>query len=256
MDQATTAARRYPVWDRTTRWFHWINFLCVLVLSVLATIMLNGKRLGLPHSGSLLLKYLHAYVGYIFAINLAWRLVWGFVGNEYARWRAVLPFGRDFGDRLREQCRLLGRAAGSQYIGHSPLARIMITALLALLVGQVVTGLVIAGTDLYLPPAGHYFARWVTDGDAARLAQLQPGSTDHVVTASYEAMKAFRKPFKTVHEVSFYVLLVAIAAHILANILEEILHQTGQISAMFSGAKTLSGPPADGPASDDIGISG
>ena len=31
----------------------------------------------------------HVYIGYVFAINLVWRLVWGFMGNRFSRWRAI-----------------------------------------------------------------------------------------------------------------------------------------------------------------------
>jgi cytochrome b len=246
MNREVGVARQYRVWDRTTRIFHWLNFLCVLALSVLGTIMLNGKLLGLAPAGSLLVKTLHAYVGYVFVLNLAWRLVWAFVGNRYARWSALLPFGKRYLRTVREQLRALRIGQDLAYVGHSPLARLMIGALLLLLVIQAITGLVIAGTDLYLPPFGSYFAEWVTNGDPARLALLQPGSTEHVVGESLEAMKVFRRPFKEVHEYSFYLLLVAVALHILANVLEEARHATGQISSMFSGVKTLTGRPADG----------
>jgi cytochrome b len=245
MDHAMGAATRYRVWDRTTRLFHWINFCCVLALSALAIVMLNGKLLGLSHDGSILLKTVHAYVGYVFAINLGWRLVWAFVGNRHARWAAFLPGGKGFAAALGRQVRSLRSGYDLPYVGHSPLARIMIGGLLVLLVVQAMTGLLLAGTDLYLPPFGGYMADWVTGGDPSRLAQLQPGSTEHVVSGAYEAMRGFRRPVKLTHEFGFYVLLTAIALHILANILEDVRYGTGQISAMFSGIKTLRGKPVD-----------
>jgi cytochrome b len=247
MNRQVGVIRQYRVWDRTTRVFHWINFLCVLVLAVLGTIMLNGKLLGLTPGGSLLVKNLHAYTGYAFAANLAWRLLWAFIGNKYARWRALLPFGQGFVQALREQLRGLGGGHEPAYVGHSPLARIMIVGMLLLLATQAITGLLLASTDLYLPPLGGYMAEWVTNGDPEKLKLLQPGSTENVVRDSYDAMKAFRKPFKLTHEYGFYLLLVMIVLHIFANILEEARQSTGQISAMFSGVKTLTGKPVDNP---------
>ncbi len=62
----------YRVWDRTTRWFHWINALCVIGLAMLGLAILNEKSFGVSADGKVLLKTLHAYVGYVFVINLTW----------------------------------------------------------------------------------------------------------------------------------------------------------------------------------------
>lgn len=244
-DPAYGPIRSYRVWDRTTRAFHWINVVCVLFLAVIGTVLLNGKTLGLSHDGSTLLKTIHAYVGYVFVLNLAWRLIWAFAGNRHARWRAILPAGSGFSTALRDQVRAVRNGQPAVYIGRSPLGRIMITMLILLLVVQASTGLLLAGTDLYLPPFGAYFADWVTGGDAQRLALLRPGSIEHVVGDAYAAMKAFRKPFKEVHEYGFYVLLVTVLMHVAVNVVEELRHATGQISAMFSGIKRLPGRPMD-----------
>ncbi len=38
--------KSYAVWDAPTRWFHWINFICVVALAVLGTANLYYKDLG------------------------------------------------------------------------------------------------------------------------------------------------------------------------------------------------------------------
>jgi cytochrome b len=48
-----------------------------------------------------------------------------------------------------------------QHVGHNPLARIGVSLLLLLLLLQVATGLVLAGTDLFWPPFGRLFAEWI-----------------------------------------------------------------------------------------------
>ena len=77
--------KAYDVWDRPTRWFHWINVLAVLGLIGLGLVLLNGKALGISKDGAFLLKKAHVWVGYVFVINLLIRLVWGFFGNRYTR---------------------------------------------------------------------------------------------------------------------------------------------------------------------------
>lgn len=235
----------HPVWDRTTRWFHWINFLCVLVLSAFGTAILYKDALGIGPEGVILLKTLHVYTGYVFVLNLLWRLVWTFVGNPYARWKAILPFRRGYMAELGAYVRGFFSANAPNYLGHDPLARLMVTLLLALLIVQGSTGLILAGTDLYKPPFGGIFADWVTAGDAEKLANLKPGSKEFVDVASYDEMRAFRSPIVSTHEITFYILMVAVLFHIGGSIVTEIRHRQGVVSAMFTGEKSLPEKPMD-----------
>ena len=241
-DQTRVAA---PVWDRTTRWFHWINFLCVLALTVLGLTILNEKSFGVSAEGKVLLKTLHVYVGYVFAINIAWRIVWAFIGNRHARWRAFLPLGHGYGSALREYVRGFVRGKAPSYLGHNPLARIMVSFLLLVLATQAITGLVLAGTDLYKPPFGGVFAEWVTAGDPEKLAQLAPGSKEFVDPDAYGEMRSFRGPFIKTHLYAFYVLMAAVLLHVIGVVVTEVREINALVSAMISGEKVLSGSAVD-----------
>lgn len=246
----TNTPIRHAVWDRGTRLFHWINVLCVLALSILGLAILNEKAFGVSADGKILLKTIHAYVGYVFALNLFWRIVWAFVGNRHARWSAILPFRRGFGAELRGYLTTWSMGNIRPYLGHNPLGRLMVLLLLVLLFTQAVTGLILAGTDLYKPPFGGTIAEWVTDGDPDRLRQLQPGSQDHVVSSSYEDMRAFRKPVVTTHLYVFYLIMAASVLHIIGVIVGEFRERSGLVSAMISGHKVICGLAAD----EDTGI--
>ncbi len=245
-DEVKRATRTvYQVWDRTTRWFHWINVVCVIGLTALGLAILNEKSFGVSADGKVLLKTLHVYVGYVFAINLSWRLVWAFIGSLSARWRAILPFGTGYGATLREYVRRLSAGAAPNYLGHDPIGRLMLLLLFVLLVTQATTGLVLAGTDLYKPPFGGAIAEWVTNADPDKLAKLTPGSKDAVDPIAYDEMRSFRKPFITIHEYSFYTLMALILLHIGGVVIAEIREKNGLVSAMISGEKALSSPPVD-----------
>jgi len=236
--------KTYFVWDRIVRWFHWINLLCIIGLIAIGVVILNAKALGVPNDGKILLKTTHVWIGYVFTLNLLWRLLWAFIGGAHARWRAILPGGRGYVNELRSYITGLKSGQPHQYLGHSPPGRIAITFLLLLLLIQAVTGLVLAGTDLFYPPFGSWFASWVAafGVDSAMLVPYAPEMYDE---AAYEAMRAFRKPFITVHYYGFYMLLVIAVLHILAVIKTEVSEGGSLISAMFSGRKVLSEPPAD-----------
>lgn len=55
--------------DGPTRWFHWINVVCVVALAVLGTAILYTKELGVTDDGKILLKSIHVWFGYVFAAN-------------------------------------------------------------------------------------------------------------------------------------------------------------------------------------------
>ena len=118
------------------------------------------------------------------------------------------------------------------------------TFLLLLLLTQAVTGLVLAGTDLFYPPIG----AWIADRIAAPgvdPATLVPYAKEMYDQTAYEAMRAFRNPFITMHYYNFFVLLTFAVIHVLAVVVTELREGGTLISAMFSGRKVLSVPPAD-----------
>jgi len=241
--------KSYPVWDTGVRWFHWINVLCVLGLIAVGVAILNDDALGLGNTGKILLKRIHVSIGYAFALNLLWRLVWAFIGGPHARWRAILPGGRGYMSELRRYI----VAAGSplQYLGHNPLGRISVTVLLLLLSVMAVTGLILAGTDLFFPPFGRWIANWVA-APGVDPATLVPYAPDTYDKAAYAAMRNLRTWVVGIHEYGFYTLLALVFLHILAVVMTEVRAGGSLVSAMFTGKKILSAPPADEQSADRV----
>ncbi|MEH6358412.1 MAG: cytochrome b/b6 domain-containing protein [Pseudomonadales bacterium] len=239
--------QHYSVWDRTTRWFHWINVVCVLSLMVIGFVIFNGKVLGVSGDGKILLKTIHVYIGYVFAVNLVWRLIWGFIGNKYARWKAILPAGKGYWCSVKAYLVGAKRGEAPQYLGHNPVGRLMVTFLFLLLTTQAVTGFVLAGTDLYFPPFGNQIAEWVAEEGSTSedIANLKPGSKEGVSSEAYAEMRSFRKPIITTHMYVFFTLLVAVFLHVVAVIVTEVREGNGLISAMFTGKKVVIKKPVD-----------
>jgi cytochrome b len=241
---AMNELKAYPAWDAGVRWFHWINVLCLIGLIAVGVVILNAKPLGVPDDGKILLKTVHVWIGYVFALNLFWRLVWAFVGGPLARWRAMLPGGQGYLRELRGYSADLIAGRPRQYLGHNPLGRIAVTLLLLLLLVQAITGLVLAGTDLFYPPIGSLIAAWVA-APGTDPASLVPYARDMYDKSAYEAMRAFREPFITVHYYNFYLLVSLAVIHIVAVVVTELREGGGLITAMFTGRKSLSVPPSD-----------
>jgi cytochrome b len=231
-------------WDAPTRLFHWINVVAVLGLIGTGLVILNDDALGLSSAGKILLKSIHASFGYALAISLLLRIVWAFYGNRHARWRGILPGGAGYVASLRAYLKALLSSNPQQFIGHNPLAKIAVTVLFALLLIQTATGLIIAGTDLYWPPFGQWFAEWVA-APGVDPAAVQPGVAGLVNKTSYEAMRAFRGPIVEIHELAFYGLALAITLHIIGVVVTELHEGGGIVSAMFTGRKILTKTPMD-----------
>ncbi|MCC7547068.1 MAG: cytochrome b/b6 domain-containing protein [Burkholderiales bacterium] len=240
MDEFTV----HRVWDAPTRWFHWINALCVIALAAIGLVILNSKGLGIGNEGKITLKTVHTWVGYVFALNLAWRLVWAFLGNRYARWRAILPGGRGYLHAVRSYIAAFVAGNPQQYLGHNPLGRLAVVLLLALLATQAVTGLVLAGTDLFYPPFGSSIAERVA-APGVDPATLVPYALDTYDKAAYDEMRAMRKPYALVHLYAFYVLMVVVVLHVTAVIVTEVRERGNIVSAMFTGMKIVRGHPVD-----------
>ncbi len=239
-----TQLKAYPVWDASVRWFHWINVLCVLGLIAIGVAILNDKALGVSNDGKIVLKTVHVWIGYVFALNLLWRLVWAFVGGAHSRWRAILPGGRGYLSETSNYLSDVRAGRPRQYLGHNPLGRLAVTLLLLLLVAQATTGLILAGTDLFYPPIGSRIATWVAAPgvDPATLVPYAPTMYDK---DAYAGMRSFREPIVEVHELGFYALLVLAFIHIVAVVITELREGGNLITAMFTGKKILSVPPAD-----------
>lgn len=222
------------VWSRNIRLFHWINVIAVFLLMVIGVIILNSKVLGVSVDGKILLKTIHVYIGYIFAVNLLIRISLGFMGKNYERWNKTLPFQQGFTKEIKD----FSRSEKSFYKGHNPAGKLMVAALFFLLSIQMVSGLVVAGTDIYYPPFGKYFAESIAI-DKTDLTTIKPYSKTNVDEEAYKAMRAVRKPFITAHVYSFYTLLFLISLHILGVVFTERKERTSLVSAMINGYKYL-----------------
>jgi cytochrome b len=109
---------------------------------------------------------------------------------------------------------------------------------------QALSGLVLAGTDVYMPPFGGVIKQWVAVDDA-RVDTVKPYSKVGVDEQAYQEMRALRSPFIKTHYVVFYMLLGAIGLHVLGVIVTELREGNGIVSAMFTGKKFFKDKPID-----------
>ncbi len=237
----TEQAKVYRVWDRPTRVFHWFNVFCVSTLIFIGFLMLFRGDLGITGlEAKIKLKTLHVWVGYLFAINLSIRLLWGVMGSSGARLSKMLP---NFAAVRRYKAQLK-QGASPQYLHHNPLGNIAVFAMMLLLVIIMLTGLVRAGTDIYYPPLGGVVSDYLAQPGVAG-ASLKPYDETGVDKQKVAQLKPLKSLAGTVHVYGVYLLMLIIALHIAGVILAEVKHQPGLVSAMISGKKRLTRPPED-----------
>lgn len=233
--------KAYSAWDVPTRLFHWINFTCVISLLFVGFVMLYKKELGISgNEAKIALKQLHVLIGYVFVANLLWRFVQGFIGNQYARWRAL----KTSKSELLAYTASAHEGTPQQFVGHNPVGKLAVILILLTLLVMTVSGLVRAGTDIYYPPFGGMVAEYVAAAEVDP-ATLMPYDATGVDEQKAAALKTFKKPFGKIHLYTAYFLMLLILIHIAAVVREESRRGGSIISAMFSGRKFLTGKPTD-----------
>lgn len=129
------------VWDPVIRLWHW-----VLVLAV-----------GIGWSFGKFMTFdtvqWHFYLGYLVLGLMAFRYLWGFLGPDPVRYRAIVPTPA----KILRYLKTLPQRKPSGVPGHNPLGSLWVIALLLSITTQAVTGLFIESDDFfeYGPLAGY-----------------------------------------------------------------------------------------------------
>lgn len=234
----------YKAWDLPTRLFHWLNFVCIILLSILGLIMLNKGAIGISgNEAKIGLKVLHVTVGYVFAVNLIFRIIWGFAGGRYSRWKTLLP-GKGFKAELKRYKAAKAAGEPQTFVGHNPKGRLSVLTLLALLTVMMVTGLIRAGTDIYFPPFGHFAASYVA-AEGVDPSQIKPYDETGTDTDKLASLQAFKSLYGEIHVYTAYLIWLLVLLHIVTVVRLETRGEGTLVSAMISGYKHLPGKPVD-----------
>ncbi len=153
----------------------------------------------------------HVWGGYALGLLIAFRLVWGFVGGRHSRF-ASFPLTPG---ALFTHVRTLVARGRQSHAGHNPGGAWMILILLGLLSAIVVTGVVSYGGRENLGPLA--FMIGFEAGDVAGI----------------------------LHEILAWMLLGAVALHILGVVVETRLSKFSLVGAMITGRKPVSENQAD-----------
>jgi Ni/Fe-hydrogenase 1 B-type cytochrome subunit len=79
--------------------YHWVNLLCVATLCVTGILIGHPPAIQLGREASFsywfgTVRFIHFVTAFVFFFNFVFRIYWGFVGNQYARWHNYIPHTR------------------------------------------------------------------------------------------------------------------------------------------------------------------
>src|SRR5665647_1891840 len=118
-------SQRILVWDVPTRVFHWL-----LALSFAGAYLTSESE----HY-----REIHVVLGYTLLGLVEFRLLWGFFGTRYARFRSFLFKPREIAAYLFS----LFKGKPAHYVGHNPAGSVAIWLLLVLGISSGVTGVML-----------------------------------------------------------------------------------------------------------------
>ena len=194
---SSTQTADVRVWDPFIRIFHWL----------LATAVLIDWFTDEP-------RWMHVWLGYLAALLILLRVLWGFMGPGHARFA---NFVRGPGEVLSYLAGLM-RFSSRRYLGHSPAGGAMIIALFIMVAATAGTGMVNLAQDEGAGPLAGVIAK------VERPPRL-PGQRRPPLVS------------KQVHETIANVTLLFIILHVCGVALASFAHKENLVVAMITGRK-------------------
>lgn len=180
------------IWSLPTRLFHWL-----LVAGMVAAYLLGEEEE---------LLSVHSAVGYAVGILIVFRIIWGFAGPKYSRFR-------DFPVGISSLKSFISDMKGSknQSPGHNPAASLIMLGIIFF------TLLIVVSGTLLLASEGQGFFSSFSIG-------MSPDS------------------LKEVHEIAVYIVIGLVIVHLLGNLVDFIFDkETGTLQSIFTGYKNIEG---------------
>ena len=213
---AAPAPDKVRVWDIAVRLAHW-----VLVAGFVTAYLTEGEDD---------VQSIHVWAGYVVAVVVLWRVLWGFVGPAHARFvnfvrgpRAALGY-------------LVGLARGNsaRYIGHNPAGGAMVLLLLGSLAVTTGTGLALYAVEEAAGPlAGVLGSTANAESDEDEDEQDER----HAARDTEAGDEGSGEWLEEVHELFANLSLFLVLLHIAGVVTSSIVHRENLPRAMVTGRK-------------------
>ncbi len=184
------------VWDPLVRLFHWC------LVSGFATAYISQEDY----------LSLHSLAGYLVAVLVLWRIVWGFVGPLHARFADFVRSPGVVWSYLKDTLALRSK----RYLGHNPAGGVMVLLLLICLLLTTFSGMAV----------------YAIGDQAGPLAGLMRDMGN-------QSWFVWQERFEEIHEFFAHFTLILIVVHVAGVIVESVVHHENLVRAMFDGRKRV-----------------
>lgn len=181
--------KKIKVWDISTRLFHWV----LVILFCMSAYSAFENKFGIYGD-------MHLYSGIAVLVLVTWRILWGLIGSETARFK-------NFVRGPKHMKAYLELKADDQHAGHNPIGGVSVMIALMLLLAQALLGLYSTDDILFSGPFAHSInnAGDVTD----------------------------------IHEILGYTLIGWVALHVLAVVYHRLVMKADLVTPMITGMKMV-----------------
>jgi Ni/Fe-hydrogenase 1 B-type cytochrome subunit len=206
------------VWEWPVRITHWINFFCLVVLSV------TGYYIGTPFITATSIdshimgwnRFIHFSFAYLFTFSVLSRFIWFFLGNRHASWRAFVPWSSRSGRRRAVQMfryyTFVDRTIPYE-VGHNALAAIAYSLIFLMFLLQILTGF-------------------------ALYSQFDQGGVFYRIFSPVLALYS-NQNLRFAHHFIMWLLLGFVIHHVYSAWLMDVKERNGTISSIFGGYKFI-----------------
>ncbi|NOX62059.1 MAG: Ni/Fe-hydrogenase, b-type cytochrome subunit [Chloroflexi bacterium] len=213
--------RRVYVWEVPVRLTHWVNVICIVILSLTGYFIANPylrisprEAYGQYFMGGV--RWLHFVTAFVFIASLLLRTYWAFAGNEWASWRGLFPFLSKEGRRsMKEALRYYAflRREPPEVTGHNALAGMTYMFIVTFYFLIIFTGLALYG---WLHPVG-----------------VIPALTGWI----FQIIGV--QTVRWIHHFLMYLLIAFAIHHVYSAWLVDMEEGNGLMSSIFSGFKFI-----------------
>lgn len=169
--------------------------------------------------------------GYLIATVVIFRVVWGFIGPQHAR----------FSDFVKGPGAVLGYLGGltqgksPRYVGHNPAGGAMAVALLACLAATVYTGMVVLAEEKHQGPLAPFYAQPAA-ASVSIIPEARADDDDHRSKDS-RGKHGKESAMEETHEFFANLTLVLIGFHLIGVVSSSLAHRENLVQAMITGTK-------------------
>ena len=205
------------VWEFPVRFTHWVNFFCILILS------LTGYFMGTEMYSPIYTKqyitswihFIHFVTAYIFMMSFIVRLYWSIAGNNYADMLKWIPTNRSHCKDLFNDIKnhMVLDLAASYRIGHTSLGSLMFFLLQVIFLLSLFSGFAMYSLN-HTGEIWKAFGEWVQQ------------------TVSLDMIKQY-------HRVIMYVFLIFAPGHMFMSLLNHFKLKNNMMISIFSGNKLI-----------------